>query len=337
LNVQPPEAGYIKVNTIKAKIFPWEGVYFTEVSVILEAKPNYGFEFDSWQGISISDPLINLISLNDTNFTAVFYPITPDTNCIVITEIMYNPPESGEDSLEFIELYNNGNIIINLEDFYFSKGIEFTFPYIEFEPEDYLVIAKSSDAILNTFEIASLQWISGSLKNCGEEIEIKDIYGNVVDYVNYSDDPPWDTLADGYGPSLTLCNPNDDNSNPLNWQASDEFVTLNSNNDSIFASAGGPCGFYVWYPQFIKYKTEINIFPNPNNGKFFIKIDFVESSEFEITVYNILGKKVFEKQNIMTGTQNKNMIDTGKLPEGVYFVHLKTKFNTYSEKIIIKH
>src|SRR5690606_18090272 len=28
---------------------------------------------------------------------------------IVITEIMYNPPESGTDSLEFIELYNNGD------------------------------------------------------------------------------------------------------------------------------------------------------------------------------------------------------------------------------------
>ena len=26
---------------------------------------------------------------------------------VVITEIMYNPPESGQDSLEYIELYNN--------------------------------------------------------------------------------------------------------------------------------------------------------------------------------------------------------------------------------------
>ena len=28
---------------------------------------------------------------------------------IVITEIMYNPPESGNDSLEYIEILNNGN------------------------------------------------------------------------------------------------------------------------------------------------------------------------------------------------------------------------------------
>ena len=26
---------------------------------------------------------------------------------LVISEIMYNPPESGTDSLEFIEIYNN--------------------------------------------------------------------------------------------------------------------------------------------------------------------------------------------------------------------------------------
>ncbi|MDP4281463.1 MAG: lamin tail domain-containing protein, partial [Bacteroidota bacterium] len=53
----------------------------------------------------------------------------PPTNAkIVISEIMYNPPESGQDSLEFIELYNNDTAAINLHNYYFSNGIQYTFP-----------------------------------------------------------------------------------------------------------------------------------------------------------------------------------------------------------------
>ena len=36
---------------------------------------------------------------------------------IVINEISYNPPESGQDSLEYIELYNLGSNAVDLSDF----------------------------------------------------------------------------------------------------------------------------------------------------------------------------------------------------------------------------
>lgn len=35
----------------------------------------------------------------------------------IITEIMYNPPESGVDSLEYIEIYNNTNSEIDITGF----------------------------------------------------------------------------------------------------------------------------------------------------------------------------------------------------------------------------
>ncbi len=53
---------------------------------------------------------------------------------IVITEIMYNPPESGTDSLEFIELYNKGVEVENLGGYYFADGIIYTFPSVMLNP-----------------------------------------------------------------------------------------------------------------------------------------------------------------------------------------------------------
>jgi len=130
---------------------------------------------------------------------------------------MYNPPESGTDSLEFLELYNNGDETVNLEGFHFTEGIEFVFPSIDLAPEDYLLVAVNSSAMMNTFGVDALQWTAGGLSNGGEDIELQDSFDFVIDSLTYDDYLPWDTLADGYGPSLTLCNPDVDNSIAENW------------------------------------------------------------------------------------------------------------------------
>ncbi|MBK6497626.1 MAG: lamin tail domain-containing protein [Saprospiraceae bacterium] len=61
---------------------------------------------------------------------------------IVISEISYNPPESGTDSLEYIEIYNAGNAGVNLKDYKFSKGVDFTFPDTTLGSHKYLLIVK---------------------------------------------------------------------------------------------------------------------------------------------------------------------------------------------------
>ena len=47
---------------------------------------------------------------------------------IVITEIMYNPPESGVDSLEYIELYNASAATVDISGWNFTQGVEHVFP-----------------------------------------------------------------------------------------------------------------------------------------------------------------------------------------------------------------
>lgn len=178
---------------------------------------------------------------------------------LVITEIMYNPPEAGTDTLEFIELYNTSTEVIDLEGIYFSDAIEFTFPEATIQPQQYILVAGNADAMMSTFGATAFQWTSGGLKNSSEIIEIRDIHDQVIDYVEYDDYLPWDSLADGYGPSLTFCNPTLDNALPENWMASAEFAAVNADNDSIWATPGAGCGNLNPIANFTADLTEIDM------------------------------------------------------------------------------
>jgi len=169
--------------------------------------------------------------------------VVPEFPKLVITEISYNPPEQGIDSLEYIELYNNDTTPVNLENFYFSEGVQYIFPYYMLGSHSYVVIAKKAVAMQNTFGDTVLQWTSGSLSNSGELIRLKDPFNHTVDSVFYDNSAPWDILANGMGPSLELCNPDDDNALGENWRHAIEFQAINANGDSIWGSPGQGCSF----------------------------------------------------------------------------------------------
>jgi len=185
-------------------------------------------------GINDGDP----VDESDDYFSIIEAYEIPN---IVITEIMYNPPESGEDSLEFLEFYNNSMDTVNMEGFFMSQGVDYVFPDIDILPDTFLLLAKDSMVMMTTFGVQAYQWTSGALSNGGETVEISDSLGNVIDYVPYDDQLPWDTLADGLGPSLTLCNPDVDNSQGQNWTASVNFAAVNAEGDSIWATPGFGC------------------------------------------------------------------------------------------------
>ncbi|NCD43282.1 MAG: PKD domain-containing protein, partial [Bacteroidia bacterium] len=145
------------------------------------------------------------------------------------------------DSLEFVELYNNEDHPVKLEGYYF-KGFDYTFPAVDMNPGEYLVLAANPTAVFNTFGIASLPFNSGFLDNNGEEIALYTPNGLLMDSVQYNDQPPWPTAADGEGPSLVFCNTYLDNSLPESWSASLDFAAINDNNDTLWASPGAPCG-----------------------------------------------------------------------------------------------
>jgi PKD repeat protein len=163
------------------------------------------------------------------------------SNDILITEIMYNPIDGGNDTIEFIELYNKGAVSVNVKDWYFSKGVTYVFPDISILPNSYFVIARDAVSMQNTFGITCTQWTDGFLDDAGEPIVLKDALGQVKDSVYYLPTAPWPTSPNNGGPSLTFCNTTLDNNVGENWSASANQVAVNGLGQPIFASPGNVC------------------------------------------------------------------------------------------------
>ncbi|WP_235298339.1 lamin tail domain-containing protein [Portibacter marinus] len=168
-----------------------------------------------------------------TMIAFVFTAITLAQSQIVITEIMYNPPESGGDSLEYIEIYNQSEAAVNLDGYAFVSGINHTFSMMELEADAYLVLSIDSVALRSVMGVASLQWAAGALNNSGELIRLADADGNIVDSLEYGTTSPWPLFSDGAaggGASIELCIDQEDNADGANWMAATtgSGVTINS-------------------------------------------------------------------------------------------------------------
>lgn len=157
----------------------------------------------------------------------------------VITEIMYNPPESGADSLEYIEIYNGTGAAVDMTGWTLSTAVNFTFPSLTLSDNQHIVIAGNDTAFMNVFGFLPLQWNSGSaLNNTGEAIELKNSNGDLMDIVAYSSGNGWPSLATGQGSSLELCNFLAENNDPNVWVASANATGIVVNSIEIKASPG---------------------------------------------------------------------------------------------------
>jgi hypothetical protein len=158
-------------------------------------------------------------------------PVTPTADNIVISEIHYNPARS---CAEFIEIYNKSNSTINLANYKFSDGVDFTFPVgATIAPGDYKIIVDNEDCFIDVFgnNPNILGQYGGALNNAGEEIKLESPIGTRLDSVKYDDKLPWDTLADNGLHSLALIDLQLDNDIAVNWATQCVSVTPGAPND----------------------------------------------------------------------------------------------------------
>lgn len=158
---------------------------------------------------------------------------------MTITEIFYNAPNAGSDTIEYIELYNNSTMMVDLNGYSFSQGIGYTFPpNTTVAPGAYIVVANDSSVMQDVFGVTTYEWLSGALNNDGEDIQLDDSSGVMIDYVDYLDGGLWPTTADGDGYAMELCDFTTDNIDPTNWTASVTSTGILIESVLIYGTAG---------------------------------------------------------------------------------------------------
>ncbi|MHC4498300.1 MAG: CotH kinase family protein, partial [Planctomycetota bacterium] len=164
---------------------------------------------------------------------------------VLISEIMYHPYhntatlEAEDIGEEYIELYNGSGADVNLEDWRFTDGVDFTFPQVTIGTGAYLVVAANEPVFTAKYPGVTNMvggWV-GRLSNSGEGIELINANGVRIDYVRYADEGDWSQREqgpfdenhygwvwsdahDGDGNSLELINRTMYNEYGQNWEAS---------------------------------------------------------------------------------------------------------------------
>jgi hypothetical protein len=228
----------------------------------------------------------------------------------VISKIHYHPPQSDDGDYEFIEITNNSGSIINTTGVYFGGlGISYQFPPgSSILPYQSVILANNAEVFLSLHGFSPYDEYSRKLSNNSEEIILLDGFGNLIDYVNYNDEAPWPTTADGDGAFLSLNNLNNDNSIASSWSASLDYNTLNMSDiteNQLFV-----------YPSLFTKNIHISL----TNGEIIEKVK----------VYDISGKLISTKSS----NKNRDILNLSKLPAGVYFLEVNSDINSYSKKII---
>jgi hypothetical protein len=176
---------------------------------------------------------------------------------IVINEIMYHPISDLNDD-EFIELHNVGTQAVDIGDWRFIDGIQFTIPTgTVIEAGGYLIVARDALRLMSNYPglspVNTIGDFDGSLSDRGEQIVLArpddpDLPGQdfvTMDSVTYGDGDRWGRWADGGGSSLELIDPRSDNRRDMNWAGSDE--TMKSTN--MWTTVGYTGTVHIGYPH----------------------------------------------------------------------------------------
>ncbi len=154
------------------------------------------------------------------------FAVGPVAESLRVSELMYHPRETGnpnDPNAEYIELTNIANKSINLSLVRFADGIDYTFPSLELPPNGYCLVVKDLAAFQAKYgsKLPVVGEYTGSLNNGGEQIELVDAVGTVIQSFTYADD--WYKTTDGGGYSLTVKNPKNSSVSSLNdpgaWRA----------------------------------------------------------------------------------------------------------------------
>ena len=212
----------------------------------------------------------------------------PVVGSLVINEFMASNTSSVQDTSsgfvqydDWVELYNGGNIAINLGGYHLSDNEnvldKWTFPDVEIQPDDYLIVWLDKD-----YAASSGIHTSFRLAADGEELFLSTANNFIIDALFYNSLPSdlgYARLPNGKGPFVVQTH------------------TFNANNGlgtSILENIN----------------SQLHLYPNPTSDNLTIQIPYAQ----RIKAYDLLGKEHLTLSHIR-GSANVNI---SSWPKGIY-------------------
>ena len=152
-------------------------------------------------------------------FACFTLPLAAVDSVVTFNEINYNPKGANEDQ-EWIEVYNQMAINVDLSGWKLTGGADFTFPNGTTIPGGgYFLIAKNP----GNPDLAGLNVVgpfSGSLSNGGETLRLRSQSNRLMDEVDYADSEKWPVGPDGSGATLAKASGNLLSGKSSSWRTS---------------------------------------------------------------------------------------------------------------------
>ncbi|MFT5522638.1 MAG: hypothetical protein ACI9HK_000582, partial [Pirellulaceae bacterium] len=142
---------------------------------------------------------------------------------LTFNELMFNPATTDE-SLEWVELYNQMSVDLDVSGWSISGGVDYQFPTgTIIGGREHLLVAADPVALQTATGVTGAMGpYSGSLSNSGELLELYNNSDRLMDTVDYGDNYPWPTAADGSGATLAKLSGGGLSSDPESWTFSPE-------------------------------------------------------------------------------------------------------------------
>ncbi len=315
----PENAGKIRINSIKVPN-NWQGAYFEEIPIELEAIANFGYQFEQWGNLSKKKSKITISPTDGLQITAYFSE-NETTPMPIINEINYHS-SNDFDAGDWIEIYNPSENLIELKNWKLKdNNIEnvFFFPNLYLYPKSFLVLCSEVLKYKKIYSQAANYFgdIGFKLSSEQETIQLFNSQSQLIDSVSFTSVFPWFTAANGQGYTLSLKNPLLDNSVAENWEISyqkggtpenlNEPITMNIENENSISI--------------------IKVFPNPVTDLLYFNIP--ENLKMTVFIYTIHGKMVYFEKDF-----NKTSINLKDFQSGLYFVKILNKNNIHTVKIL---
>ncbi len=301
---------------------------------------------------AITDCMGNVI---DTKNTAkVGLSEVADCLNIVINEILFNPPTTGND---YVEIYNRSNRIIDLRQTYIANRNTAgaissiaqlsTEPYLLF-PQEFMVITANSGWVkrayitLNPDAFITVGSMPSFNDDAGDVI-ILNAQGNITDELKYLDDWHFKLLDNREGVALERIDYNAPTQSPENWHSAATSVNYGTPTykNSQFHINNGVQGEVKITPEIVS--------PDNDGQDDFATVDyrFPEAGYVaSITIFDANGRRVrYLQRNALCGTSGSFRWDglgekSQQLATGVYVVftevfNLKGKKKQFKTPIVV--